>query len=107
MVMIDLDETKILTGLKGKDLLTLLDYTHEEVAYLLYKADIMKKDMAAGKMPNLLAGKTLGMIFEKHSTRTRISFEVGMIQLGGHAMFMNARDLQIGRGESVYDTGHV
>ena len=67
----------------------------------------MKKDMAAGNMPTLLAGKTLGMIFEKHSTRTRISFEVGMIQLGGHAMFMNARDLQIGRGESVYDTGHV
>ena len=58
-------------------------------------------------MPTVLAGKTLGMIFEKHSTRTRISFEVGMIQLGGNAMFMNARDLQIGRGESVHDTGHV
>ncbi|MER2172778.1 MAG: ornithine carbamoyltransferase, partial [Psychrobacillus psychrodurans] len=61
----------------------------------------------AGKCPPLLEGKTLGMIFEKHSTRTRISFEVGMKQLGGNGMFMNARDLQIGRGESVYDTGHV
>lgn len=107
MVKIEMDNAKIVEGLKGRDLLTLLDYTHEEVSYLLHKADAMKKDMAAGKMPNLLAGKTLGMIFEKHSTRTRISFEVGMIQLGGHAMFMNARDLQIGRGESVYDTGHV
>jgi len=67
----------------------------------------MKKKMQQGIMPPILSGKTLGMIFEKHSTRTRISFEVAMIQLGGHAMFMNARDLQIGRGESVYDTGHV
>ena len=107
MLKVDMDNAKIVEGLKGKDLLTLLDYTHEEISYLLHKADAMKKDMAAGKMPSLLAGKTLGMIFEKHSTRTRISFEVGMIQLGGHAMFMNARDLQIGRGESVYDTGHV
>lgn len=105
--MVEMDDAKMVEGLKGKDLLTLLDYTHEEVSYLLHKADAMKKDMAAGKMPKLLAGKTLGMIFEKHSTRTRISFEVGMIQLGGHAIFMNARDLQIGRGESVYDTGHV
>ncbi len=98
---------EIAKGLKGKDLLSLLDYTSEEVAFLLDFANDMKQEMLAGHMPPLLAGKTLGMIFEKHSTRTRISFEVGMIQLGGHAMFMNARDLQIGRGESVYDTGHV
>lgn len=94
-------------GLKGRDLLSLLDYTSEEVLYLLYKADEMKKEMLQGNMPPVLAGKTLGMIFEKSSTRTRVSFEVGMIQLGGHPIVMNARDLQIGRGESVYDTGHV
>ena len=89
------------TGLKGRDLLSLLDYTSEEVLFLIDKAIKLKKDTAAGKLAPILAGKTLGMIFEKHSTRTRISFEVGMIHLGGHAMFMNARDLQIGRGESI------
>lgn len=93
--------------LKGRDLLTLLDYTSDEITYLLKKALVMKKETMEGKLTPVLAGKTLGMIFEKHSTRTRISFEVGMIQLGGHAMFMNAKDLQIGRGESVYDTGNV
>ena len=87
--------------LKGSDLLSLLDYTSEEVLYLIDKAIKLKKDTAEGKLKPILAGKTFGMIFEKHSTRTRISFEVGMIQLGGHAMFMNARDLQIGRGESI------
>ncbi|WP_432363981.1 ornithine carbamoyltransferase [Sporosarcina sp. UB5] len=98
---------KIESQLKGRDLLTLLDYTSEEIDYLLQKALQLKVDTKAGKLPPILQGKTLGMIFEKHSTRTRISFEVGMIQLGGHAMFMNAKDLQIGRGESVYDTGNV
>ncbi|MEK3933955.1 ornithine carbamoyltransferase [Sporosarcina sp. FSL W7-1349] len=107
MVKIDLEDSKIAENLKGRDLLTLLDYTSEEVAYLLEYAINMKKEYNAGNMPRLLEGKTLGMIFEKHSTRTRISFEVGMIQLGGYGMFMNARDLQIGRGESVYDTGNV
>ncbi len=107
MVKWEEKHSEIANGLKGKDLLSLLNYTSEEVAYLLDYANDMKKEMLAGNMPPILAGKTLGMIFEKHSTRTRISFEVGMIQLGGHAMFMNARDLQIGRGESVYDTGHV
>ena len=107
MVKLEQSTKHLAKALKGKDLLTLLDYTSEEIAYLLDYAYDMKQDMLVGKMPQLLAGKTLGMIFEKHSTRTRISFEVGMIQLGGHAMFMNARDLQIGRGESVYDTGNV
>ncbi|MGN7388256.1 ornithine carbamoyltransferase [Sporosarcina sp. SAFN-015] len=98
---------KIESQLKGRDLLTLLDYSSEEIDYLLQKALVMKKDAIVGKCPPILQGKTLGMIFEKHSTRTRISFEVGMVQLGGHAMYMNAKDLQIGRGESVYDTGNV
>lgn len=98
---------KIEGQLKGRDLLTLLDYTSEEIDYLLQKALVMKKDTKAGKLPPILPGKTLGMIFEKHSTRTRISFEVGMVQLGGHPMYMNANDLQIGRGESVYDTANV
>ena len=98
---------KMEAQLKGRDLLSLLDYTSEEIDYLLQKALVMKKDTKAGKLPPILPGKTLGMIFEKHSTRTRISFEVGMVQLGGHPMYMNANDLQIGRGESVYDTANV
>lgn len=107
MIKLAENEKKIEAGLKGRDLLSLLDYTSEEVLYLIDKAIELKKDTAAGNLEPILAGKTLGMIFEKHSTRTRISFEVGMIQLGGHAMFMNARDLQIGRGESISDTGKV
>lgn len=107
MVKLEIETNDIEKGLKGRDLLTLLDYTSEEISYLLDYANQMKKNMLVGKMPLILAGKTLGMIFEKHSTRTRISFEVGMNQLGGQAMFMNARDMQIGRGESVYDTGNV
>ncbi|WP_370644784.1 ornithine carbamoyltransferase [Sporosarcina sp. ACRSL] len=98
---------KMEAQLKGRDMLSLLDYTSEEIDYLLETALVMKKDTKAGKCPPMLPGKTLGMIFEKHSTRTRISFEVGMVQLGGHPMYMNANDLQIGRGESVYDTANV
>lgn len=107
MMYVQETEKAIQEGLKGRDLLTLLDYTSEEITYLLYRADEIKKKMLKGNMPQLLAGKTLGMIFEKNSTRTRVSFEVGMIQLGGHPLYMNARDLQIGRGESIHDTGHV
>ncbi len=98
---------KMEAQLKGRDLLSLLDYTSEEIDYLLQTALVMKKDTKAGKLPPILQGKTLGMIFEKHSTRTRISFEVGMVQLGGHPMYMNSKDLQIGRGESVHDTAKV
>lgn len=107
MIKLAESDKELKAGLKGRDLLSLLDLTSEEVLYLIDKAIKLKKDTAEGKLEPVLAGKTLGMIFEKHSTRTRISFEVGMIHLGGHAMFMNARDLQIGRGESISDTGKV
>lgn len=107
MKLLEWVNLKVVDSLKGKDLLTLLDYSKEEVNDLIQLAVELKALTKAGKCPPLLEGKTLGMIFEKHSTRTRISFEVGMKQLGGNGMFMNARDLQIGRGESVYDTGHV
>lgn len=94
-------------SLKGKDLLTLLDYTSDEVKQLIDLAIKMKIVTKNGKCPRLLEGKTLGMIFEKSSTRTRVSFEVGMQQLGGYGMYMNARDMQIGRGEPISDTGKV
>ncbi|MDM5198602.1 ornithine carbamoyltransferase [Fictibacillus enclensis] len=92
------------TSLKGKDLLTLADWTSEEIEQILNYAVKMKKE----KQPKqLLAGKTLGMIFEKSSTRTRVSFEVGMLQLGGHALHLSSRDIQMGRGESIADTAKV
>lgn len=94
-------------SLKGKDLLTLLDYTSEEVQQLIQLATQLKKVTKEGRCPRLLEGKTLGMIFEKSSTRTRVSFEVGMQQLGGYGMYMNVRDMQIGRGEPISDTGKV
>jgi len=100
-------DNEVLEGLKGRDLLTLLDYTSEEVMCLIDKAVELKKETIAGNKPAILAGKTLGMIFEKSSTRTRVSFEVGMIHLGGHGIYLNAKDLQIGRGESVSDTAKV
>lgn len=107
MKLLEEVQLKLVTSLQGKDLLTLLDYTSEEVQGLVDLATQLKIITKAGKCPTLLEGKTLGMIFEKHSTRTRISFEVGMNQLGGKGMYMHARDLQIGRGESIYDTAHV
>lgn len=107
MKLLEEVQLKLVSSLKGKDLLTLLDYTSEEVQGLVHLATQLKTITKEGKCPKLLEGKMLGMIFEKSSTRTRISFEVGMNQLGGKAMFLHSRDLQIGRGESIYDTGHV
>lgn len=107
MKLLEEVQLKLVSSLKGKDLLTLLDYTSEEVQDLIKLATQLKTITKAGRCPRLLEGKTLGMIFEKHSTRTRISFEVGMNQLGGKAMFMHSRDMQIGRGEPISDTGHV
>ncbi|MER1987039.1 MAG: ornithine carbamoyltransferase [Solibacillus sp.] len=107
MKLLEEVQLKPVASLKGKDLLTLLDYTSEEVQQLIEFATQLKTVTKEGKCPRLLEGKTLGMIFEKSSTRTRVSFEVGMQQLGGYGMFMNARDMQIGRGEPISDTGHV
>src|SRR5690625_4592732 len=93
--------------LQGRDFLTLADYTQEEIYYLLDMADDLKRKKNNGYVYEPLKGKTLGMIFEKSSTRTRISFEAGIYQLGGAGLFLNASDLQLGRGEEVADTAKV
>ena len=90
-----------------KHLLKLLDLSSEEIIELLDLADKLKAENKAGIPHPILKGKTLGMIFEKSSTRTRVSFETGMYQLGGQALFLSNRDLQIGRGEPVQDTARV
>ena len=94
-------------SLKGKDLLDLHSLSPAEVAEILRMADELKKKQKAGTEHHLLKGKTLGMIFQKSSTRTRVSFEVGMWQLGGSALFLSANDLQMGRGEPIKDTARV
>jgi len=93
--------------MKGKDLLSLHDLSQAEVYQILETAKILKLKQKLGEPHALLKGKTLGMIFSKASTRTRVSFEVGMWQLGGYALYLNANDLQIGRGEPIKDTARV
>ncbi len=93
--------------MSGKHFLTLQDYSSEEITALLDLAVELKRKQQQKEQHHLLAGKTLGMIFEKPSTRTRVSFEVGMWQLGGQALFLSSQDLQIGRGEPVRDTAAV
>ena len=88
-------------------LLKLLDLTTEDIIDILHLADQLKYEQKNGIMHKHLEGKTLGMIFQKSSTRTRVSFEVGMYQLGGSALFLSPRDLQIGRGEPIQDTARV
>ena len=90
-----------------KDLLKLLDLTREDITKILNVADQMKYNQKHGLTHNYLQGKTLAMIFEKNSTRTRVSFEVGMYQLGGHALFLSGKESQIGRGEPIKDTARV
>ena len=90
-----------------KHLLKLLDCSTEEIIGLLDLADQLKYELKHGIAHKRLEGKTLGMIFQKSSTRTRVSFETGMYQLGGQALFLSSRDLQIGRGEPVQDTARV
>ena len=90
-----------------KHLLKLLDLSTEEIIDILNLADQLKYEQKHGIPHNILRGMTLGMIFQKSSTRTRVSFETGMYQLGGQALFLSSRDLQIGRGEPVQDTARV
>lgn len=90
-----------------KHLLSLYDWTTKEILDTLELADQLKKENKEGKEHHYLNGKTLGMIFTKSSTRTRVSFEVGMYQLGGKALFLSSNDIQLGRGETIEDTAKV
>ena len=93
--------------MKGKSLASLKDLTKEEVEQILKTSELLKLQSLRGQEHPLLKGKTLAMIFEKPSTRTRVSFEVGMWQLGGYALYLSASDLQLGRGETIADTAQV
>lgn len=90
-----------------KNLLSLLDFSKEELEEILSLAAELKKRLAKGKEDKCLKNKTLAMIFEKSSTRTRVSFEVAMVQLGGHAIHLTSDQSQLGRGETIEDTARV
>lgn len=105
--MSTMNETNQIEMLKGRHFLTLADYSKSELEALLQLAKQLKKWQQQGKVYQPLAGKTLGMVFAKSSTRTRVSFEVGMFQLGGHALFLGKDDIQLGRGETIPDTARV
>ncbi|RLA82027.1 MAG: ornithine carbamoyltransferase [Deltaproteobacteria bacterium] len=90
-----------------RDFVSLYDFSKEELLALLRRAKELKKMQKRGENYRPLEGKTLGMVFEKPSTRTRVSFEVGMYQLGGHALFLSSQEMQLGRGETVADTARV
>ncbi len=90
-----------------KHLLKLLDWSSEDINEVLNLADQLKYEQKHGIKKDYLAGKSLGMIFQKASTRTRVSFETGMFQLGGQALFLSSKEMQIGRGEPVQDTARV
>jgi len=90
-----------------KHLLSLYDCTKQDIENILNMAIKLKDENKKGIVHHHLKGKSLGMIFSKSSTRTRVSFEVGMYQLGGQALFLSSNDIQLGRGESIYDTANV
>lgn len=93
--------------LTGRDFLTLADYQTEEIKYLLELAKQIKQKQKQGEVYQPLQGKVLGLIFEKASTRTRVSFETGIYQLGGTGLFLSSKDIQLGRGEPISDTAQV
>jgi ornithine carbamoyltransferase len=94
-------------SLKGRSLTRITDWSRDELLQVLDLADELKRLQRAGEEHHLLPGRTLGMIFQKPSTRTRVSFEVGMYQLGGLGLYLSASDLQLGRGETIKDTAVV
>ncbi|MGG3507674.1 ornithine carbamoyltransferase [Paenibacillus sp. FSL W8-0187] len=94
-------------SLKGRDMIELDEYSTEEIQFLLDSAIEIKRKQKNGEVYQPLKGKTIGLIFEKSSTRTRVSFEAGMFQLGGHALFLSKNDIQLGRGEPISDTAQV
>jgi len=93
--------------MKGKSLATLNDLTKKEIEQILKTSELLKLQLIRGQKHPVLKGKTLAMIFEKPSTRTRVSFEVGMWQLGGYALYLSSNDLQLGRGETIADTAQT
>ncbi|MDO8886115.1 ornithine carbamoyltransferase [Candidatus Oleimmundimicrobium sp.] len=94
-------------SLKGKDFLTLADFGQDEIYQILAKASKLKRLHRLGEPTHLLKGKSVALIFEKPSTRTRVSFEAGIAQLGAHPVVLHGKDLQLGRGETIEDTGRV
>lgn len=94
-------------NLRGRSLVSNSDFTKEEMEYLFDLTKELKAKQKKGEKHHILAGKTLGMIFEKSSTRTRVSFEAGMYHLGGYALYLSSSDLQLGRGETIADTAKV
>jgi len=93
--------------LRSKDLVTIADLNGEEIRSLFRFAAVLKSDAKRGRYRDILKRRSLAMIFEKSSTRTRVSFEVGITQLGGHALFLGSNDIQIRRGETIHDTAMV
>lgn len=90
-----------------KDLLSIADLSKDEILHLFELSDYLRNLLKRPRLYHPLRGKTLGMLFRKPSTRTRLSFEVGMHQLGGYAIFLSSQDLQLGRGETIEDTGKI
>ncbi len=90
-----------------RDFLSILDLTEKELDSIIKRALVLKKERTKGHKKLPLKGKTVGLIFEKSSTRTRVSFEVGVNELGGNALFLSSKDLQMGRGEPIKDTARV
>src|SRR5437016_3078221 len=93
--------------LKGRSFTRVADWSRDELLEVLDLADDLKRRLQAREEHHLLPGRTLGMIFQKPSTRTRVSFEVGIYQLGGTGLYLSAGDLQLGRGETIRDTATV